>query len=100
MPYEDAMPGTRRLGPLSPDDLAGSSELAREARWGRWERRQRLRLERYLREEIAQELSGIALMVAAVRRLPEDATGPRNEALERVAALLALAIGHCAPPGR
>jgi hypothetical protein len=59
------------------------------------ERVHRRRLEHALREEVSQELAGIALMVSAVRRLSDTPRIDRDARLREVADLLASTIGLC-----
>jgi len=69
-------------------------KLARAEAQLQAEREMRDRLEYILREEVAQELAGISLLVAALRRQAGSA-GAMDLALQQIAALLTSSIGRC-----
>ena len=59
------------------------------------ERGHRRRLEFAITEDLGQELAGIAFMVGALQRTPEDQNLDRASRLQNIADLLAAAIDRC-----
>jgi exonuclease VII large subunit len=74
-------------------------KLARAEAQLQAERELRSRLEYILREEVGQELAGISLLVAALRRQSRPASGA-DSALQQIADLLTASIGHCCAEAR
>jgi exonuclease VII large subunit len=74
-------------------------KLARAEAQLQAERELRSRLEYILREEVGQELAGISLLVAALRRQSRPTSGA-DSALQQIAELLTASIGHCCVEAR
>jgi len=70
------------------------AKLARAEAQLQAERELRSRLEYILREEVGQELAGISLLVAALRRQLQPESGV-DRALQQIAVLLTASIWHC-----
>jgi len=83
----DECHGTPQASPVQTRLLRAEAQL-------RSERARRNHLEHLLREELAQELAGIALLVTALRRQARSAL-EADQALQQIADLLASSIGHC-----
>lgn len=72
----------------------GRTKLARAEAQLQAERVRRSRLEYLLREELAQELAGISLLVAALRS-PSRSPLAADLALQQITDLLSSSIGRC-----
>jgi signal transduction histidine kinase len=79
---------------LARNDLASARLQLKE------ERRRLSALVSFIRDELGQQLAGIALLVEAARRSSEHSTEPLRGDLERVRLLLQRAIAQCGSNAR